>query len=175
MGTNVTDLETSLVIRLTGHHTMIISIVGNVLQVLMPGAAITFTDVQAIRGMYRAWVEARLEADNAFRPYRKGEVPVAPRYPIPSQVVTAAVKITGTQPDPLIMARTADAVRNRAAQVAVRLGRVTIVCDDHAAFVSQHQGWTEAYERASDLWPIQPISTARDQIEAAAWERKMRP
>lgn len=147
--TNATHTA-SLAIRITGPHDPHASEVDGKVQLLIPGAAITIADQRAARTAYHLWAEARRVARRTFA----GAKVTTMTFPQPPQLVTAAVLLRGDQ-------RRAVAVTGRApsvspsgvGQLAVRIGALTIACDDRAAWESQDQGWRAAYTIAADLWP----------------------
>ncbi|MFG2002308.1 hypothetical protein ACGFNU_24460 [Spirillospora sp. NPDC048911] len=162
--------EASLVVRLAGPHTVMVELVGRMIQVMLPGAVITLTDLTAARALYSAWIEGRLMSRRTFR-----ETWPARSYQAPAQTVTAAVRISGKQPEPVIFGKVPVHSPSGRGQVVVRVGALTIVCDDRFAWDSQFQAWRQAYELAYQLWPggLAPDTLAA-RVEAKVANRQDR-
>lgn len=168
MGNQSVHHEASLVIRLTGHHETVVEIVGTVLQVLIPGAVITITDRSAALGLFKAWVEAGMIARRVLTSRDSARA-----YRSPRPVVYAAVRASGEQPAPQVMGRTPAQSPSGCGQIAVRVGRLTIVCDDRAAWLVQDRTWMRMYETAVGLWrQLYPLDAARPFYEERINERR---
>jgi hypothetical protein len=160
--------ETSLVIRLVGLHTPVAEEAGGQVQVIMPGAVITLADARAAHGMFVAWADAattagRLGLHNSPRVLFKE----------PAQRVNAAVLISGKQPKPIILGRQPEESPSGAGQVVVKVGRLTIVCDDKAAYEGQHTVWDQSYEVAATLWEVPDRRTVLAAAESRAEKRRL--
>ncbi|MFV2172313.1 hypothetical protein ACFHW2_11975 [Actinomadura sp. LOL_016] len=149
MGNNAAHHEASLVIRLAGTHDALVEIVGTVIQVLIPGAVITITDGEAAKALFKAWVEARLIARQVMT--HKG---AARSYGNPRPLIHSAVRVDGPQPVPLVAGKTPSQSPSGCGQIAVRVGRFTIVCDDRAAWQTQDRVWAKMYDLAVEIWKV---------------------
>ena len=156
--------EAKLTVRLLGLHEVTAQILHDQVQVMMPGAVITVADKQALNGVLRTWVEARVIARTVFTGNR-----MAHRlFREPAQRVYGAVAISGRQPGPTIHGVRPQPSPSGCGQLVVRLGCLVIVCDDRAAWESQDAGWREACEIGGTLWKMR----IRQSAEAA--ERRAR-
>lgn len=157
--------ETSLTVRLLGPHEVTAQVIGGRLQVMMPGAVITIADTSALISVYGAWVEASVIAWSVFTGDRRS----LRLFHEPAQRVIGAVLISGKQPDPTIHGKAPEASPSGCGQVIVRVGRLTTVCDDQAAWASQDTGWRTACEKAAVGWNGPKLS----QVAAAAERRAL--
>lgn len=140
--------EASLTVRLLGAHEAPVEEIGGQVRVTIPGAVVTIADKEAAVGVHRAWAEAAVIARQAFT----GPQTARRLYNRPAQRVLAAVLLSGQQPGPIVSGRAPEASPSGCGQVVVRVGRLTIVCDDPAAWDSQYPAWWRAYELAEQLW-----------------------
>jgi hypothetical protein len=156
--------QANLTIRLIGLHEAAVNEVNDQVQVMIPGGVITLADAEAAVGVFRAWHEARAVARKVFT----GDTKEAARlYEQAAQRVLAAVLLTGTQPGPTVLGKAPKASPSGCGQVVVRIGRLTIVCDDKAAWDIQFSLWEEAYRVAGTVW-----NTLDARNVAAAAERR---
>jgi hypothetical protein len=159
--------QATLTIRLLGLHEAAADEVNGQVQVMIPGAVITLADADAAVGVFRAWHEAKVTARRAFT----GDPQDAARlYEQPAQRVLAAVLLTGKQSGPTILGKAPKASPSGCGQVVVRIGRLTIVCDDKAAWETQFWVWQEAFRVAGTIWKTRD---ARN-VAAAAEQRALR-
>lgn len=149
-----------LTVRLLGPHEVTGEIVGGHLQVMMPGATVTIADKDALLGVYRAIVEAGVIAQSVFT----GDRRAARLFHRSTQRVVGAVLITGRQPGPTVHGKAPEISPSGCGQLVVRLGRLTIVCDDRSAWEHQNTGWRTACQTAADHWS----GTRLSRVEAAA-------
>lgn len=157
MARRTEDVETHLTVRLIGPHEVVSHMVHNQLQVMLPGAVITIADKTALAAVYRAMTEAAAIAESAFADARRSPK----RYRQATQRVFGSVLLTGTQTGFAVTGKAPAVSPSGAGQVIVRFGLATIVCDDRAAWDSEHLGWTTACERAAEAWGGPRLATVR--------------
>jgi hypothetical protein len=169
--------QAGLTVRLVQPHDVFVEIVGRMLQVMIPSAIITITDGAAAKGMYRAMIEGRITARRVFtdpNPAR-GYTPARPGFTSSEQIVTAAVRLSGEQPAPMILGKAPRHSPRRRGQLAVRVGALTIVCEDRGAWESQFDGWERMHRLAVQLWPeVMATDRYARLVETAAMERMLR-
>lgn len=167
MGNLAAYHEASLVVRLAGHHEGVVHIAGDAVQVLIPGAAITVADKNSTIVLYKAWIEARLIARKLLTSHEG-----ARSYRTPKPEILATVNYGGERvPAPHVMGKAPAHSPSGCGQIAVQIGRFTIVCDDRAAWLSQDRIWTDMYECATQIWPLWPLDSAYYMYQSRIAER----
>lgn len=152
--------ETSLIVRVIGRHEAHAEEVGGQIRVTIPGAVITLADAEAAVGVYRAWCEAEVFAGIVYKPGAAQRL-----YVRPAQRIVAAVLLEGEQPGPTLTGRGPEASPSGWGQMVVRIGRLTIICDDAPAWRSQHAAWSQAYGLAGQLWKVPDAKRVADAAE----------
>ncbi|MGI5223533.1 hypothetical protein [Actinoallomurus sp. CA-142502] len=160
--------ETHLTVRLLGPHEVTWRIANGELEVMMPGAVINVTDRKALSGVYGAWVEAGVIALNVFTGDRRAVRQYVSRVP---QRILGVVKISGRQPHPTIAGKAPEISPSGCGQLVIRLGHLTIVCDDRTAWESQDAGWRAACESAAEAWGGPQLTLAAFRGEQRAKRR----
>lgn len=155
--------EAHLTVRLLGPHEVTGHMVSDHLQVMMPGATVAIADKQALTDVYRTIIEAGLLARGVFTGDRRS----FRLFRRTSQRIVGAVLISGRQPGPTVFGKTPQISPSGCGQLVIRLGRLTIVCDDRAAWQSQELGWRAAAATAAAHWG----GPALRQIETKAEQR----
>lgn len=133
--------STSVTARFAGDHETSVETILDTVRVTIPGLVITITDHTAAWCMWKAWREASNIAPQIFTGQR------APAYPAsPVTRIHTAVAITGWQPGRQVWGKTHQHAASGCGEIAVRVGGLTIICDDRDAFDRQLATWALAYD-----------------------------
>lgn len=154
-----------LVLRFLGAVTVLVEDLGGRIRVTLPGGIITVADDTAALDLYRAWSEAAEYARQAFLGAPKMSSHL---YDRPAQQVLASVMLTGRQLGITVQAQRPANSPSKCGQVAVRIGTVTIICDDLTSFDSLYQAWQDVYRIAETLWEMPNADHVRHRAEARA-------
>lgn len=150
MGSKTTAHHTTLVAnRLAGNHDTHVEALLGAIKVMIPGLVITVTDPQAIWCIWKAWMEAMRIAPKVFNGL------TAPAYQVsPVTRLYASVAITGWQPGRQVQGKAHNHSPSGCGELRVRVGGLTIIMDDQAAYDRQLVTWASAYDLGQrDVWP----------------------
>lgn len=167
--------DSALVLRFYGVHDVAVIGDGGPIQVMLPGAVITLIDRDAVRTVYRAFVEANVIAKKVFANVPAPDSGIYPDY-IGTPVIHSAVRIEGRQRSrPVILAKAPHKSPSKRGQVIIRFRSLTIVCDDLTAWKTQYAAWRQAYSIAVQTWgSLLPVDVATQTYEARAKDRMIR-
>jgi hypothetical protein len=140
---------TSVTVRYAGNHAAHVETILDTLRILIPGLVITVTDPQAIWSIWKTWREAASIAPQIFTGQRAAAYLVSP-----ITRIETAVTITGWQPGRQVWGKTRDHSASGCGELRVRVGGLTIICDDRDAYDRQLATWAVAYDTAHRItWP----------------------
>lgn len=161
--------QVAATVWLTGYHEVTAEVVGEAVQVTIPGALITLADAHAARVMLQAWTEAKIVGRKVY----SGQG--APSYRARPVNVTAVINMRGRRmrlTPPRVTGKAARYSPSGCGQVIVEINRLfTTVCDDRAAWLVQSQLWRDAYDLATGLWRMLPLDVYEQMVETRTVER----
>ncbi|PZG20622.1 hypothetical protein [Nonomuraea aridisoli] len=133
--------NTSVTVRYAGDHETHVESILDTLRIMLPGLIITITDLNAVWCIWKGWHEAADIAPQIFTDER-----ATPYLISPVTRIQTAVTITGWQPGRQVWGKTRTHSASGCGELRVRVGGLTIICDDRPAFDRQLATWALAYD-----------------------------
>ncbi|MGP3917658.1 hypothetical protein [Nonomuraea sp. 10N515B] len=149
MGNISAHHTTTVTARYAGDHETHVETILDTLRILIPGLVITVTDPHAIWCLWKAWRDASGIAPQIFTGQRAAAYLVSP-----VTRIQTAVTITGWQPGRQVWGKNPQHSASGCGELRVRVGGLTIICDDRDAYDRQLATWAVAYDTAHRItWP----------------------
>ncbi|MFI6819251.1 hypothetical protein ACIBG7_43170 [Nonomuraea sp. NPDC050328] len=147
MGKIPAQHNVDVTVRYAGDHETAVESYLDTLRVLLPGLVITITDLTAIANIWRCWHSAMSLAPKLFNGLTAAAYLISP-----VSTIHTAVKFSGGQAGRQVWGRVPLQSASGCGELRVRVGGLTIICDDRQAFDRQLVTWAKAWDTAKRMW-----------------------
>lgn len=143
------DHHPAVAIRLAGPHQTEAEIHRDTVRIYIPSVVVTIGDPLAAWSIWKTWHSAELALPRLFpNPDRAAGYKTRP-----GTKILATVAFTGQLKGRDVQGKTPPYSPSLCGELRVRLGGLTIICDDGYAARTQIKIWGHAYDLCRQVWP----------------------